>query len=164
MNENGLRPTFRDELHRIDRLLALVRVRDITPVRGLVTYHDMLVVTCRSLADFGAWIEADPAFLPHDWNALRCDIRREASFRTCASIANGRTGLVLTRPPVRGGAASIGRQATGSDTIQYFVDASDPTDPYSGAEIDVLLADARTAWERIVDRHWLSGLFDDVAG
>lgn len=157
-----MRPTFRDELQRIDRLLVLVRARDITPVRGVLTYHDLLVVTCRSLADFGVWLEADPGFLPSDWNVVRCEVKREASLRTCASVASGRTGLVLTRPAVRGGAASARRQMGEPAAIQYYVDASDPADPYSGAEVDAVLADARAAWQAIVDRHWLSGLYDGV--
>jgi hypothetical protein len=156
---DGMRPTFRDELQRIDRLLTLVHARDIAPVRGVLTYHDLLVVTCRSLADLGEWLESDPGFLPRDWNVVRCDVKREASLRTCASIASGRIGLILTRPPVRGGAASARRHPGEPPAVQYYVDASDPADPYGGAEVDALLEDARAAWHGIVNRHWMDGLF-----
>jgi hypothetical protein len=65
---------------------------------------------------------------------------------------------------VRGGAAGTRRRRAknGDDCelfVQYYVDDSDPSDPYSGAEIDVVLTDCRGAWQRIIDRHWLDGLF-----
>ena len=106
------------------------------------------------------WILNDANFQTKDTAKLKADIHAQKCLLVCADLANGSKHLMLTRPKV--GAILGGRHgimsypSKGIYKIYYYVACANESDPYHGAEIRELLADARDTWDKIFDTHYLS--------
>jgi hypothetical protein len=106
------------------------------------------------------WILNDPDFAAKDQTKLKADIHASPPLLVCADLANGSKHFTLDRPKV--GAAFSDRQglelssAKGIFKVYYYVICTDKGQPYHGAEIRALLADARKAWDAIIETHCLS--------
>jgi hypothetical protein len=154
---------FQAQVERIDRLMTIMRSPDQTALLGgALTFEDAVIFTCQNMWHLKDWILNDPAFHPKDTALLTKDIHSQQCLLICADLANGSRHLTLDRPKV--GAIfskSVGIHIERSKGIYrdfYYVECSNPNDPYHGVEIRELLAEAREAWERIIDSHYLSAV------
>ncbi|HYV96642.1 MAG TPA: hypothetical protein VE967_04210 [Gemmatimonadaceae bacterium] len=148
---------FLDQLQRIDRLLTLVNSGEPDVLLGVLTYHDLLVTTFGEMWMFRQWLVHDPTLHACSTDVLRSDIYQEWCIVTCGDIAEGRVLLTPGMPP---GVTSRPRSAFAASWrgIRYYVDMPNHADPYHGALAQELLAETRSAWQKIVDKHWLSDL------
>ena len=154
---------FWDQLARVDRLLKIVGSTDqLSKLGSALNFEDALTFACQSMWHLKDWILNDPEFRPKDIAKLKADIHERRCLLICADLANGSKHLTLTRPKI---GASLADQrgicfypSEGLFQTYYYVACDDPTDRYHGIEIRDLLIEARSAWEEIIDAHYLTAV------
>jgi hypothetical protein len=152
---------FQEQVERIDRLMDIVRSdNEIHPVGGALTFYDIAIFACQNMWHLKDWVLNDPNFRPKDLGKLKADIHTEKSLLICADIANGSKHLTLTRS--KAGFFISDREGINLNVSKrilqtyLYVVCSNETDSYHGMEIRELLSIARLAWDKIIDKHYLS--------
>lgn len=156
---------YRDQLQRIDRLMAIVEsdnfndwINDLEPI-------DIVVFACQSMWHLKDWILNDPCFGAKNRDELNCEIHASRCLCICADLANGSKHLTLNNP--RTDARLSDRYGFQLDTskeicrVIYYVWCDDQSDEYHGMEIRDFLRICRDQWQRIIHRHHLSKIGDD---
>jgi hypothetical protein len=153
---------YQDQLERIYRLMEIIDAKDPQPLIGRLRFEDVLIFVCQCMWHLKDWVLNDSEFGARDLKQLNADIHSEKCLLICADLANGSKHLVLSHPKT--GFDFAERTGVRVDTEQgifqqfYYVISTDPTDPYHRMEIRDLLAECMDAWNRIIDKHWLSGM------
>lgn len=152
---------FQDQLNRVDRLMKIILSDDQNSLLGpTLSFEDVIFFGCQSMWHLKDWILNDTNFQVKDVDKLKADIHSQKCLLVCSDLANGSKHLTLTRPKV--GASFFERTgiksypSKGIFQIHYYVICSDGDNPYHGMEIRELLGEARKAWDKIINEHYLS--------
>lgn len=153
---------YYEQLERIDRLLSIALADDQHSGAGNLQFEDVLFFACQSIWHLKDWVLNDPDFMPKDKEELRNEIHNEQCLRICSDLANGSKHLVLAHPKT---AFSLSPRtgihvdsAKGIFQVHYYVVSRYKSDPFHAIEVRDLLRQCREAWQRIIDRHHLSGV------
>lgn len=151
---------YLDQLARIDRLMHIIASKDPHSLCGCLPYHDIVIFTCQCMWHLKDWLLNDPEFGAKDSRALKRDIHSERCLLICSDLANGSKHLAVHSPKTgfsfynRGGVHIDYKEGVFEEYFCVVCDTS--SDPFHGMEIRELLMLCREAWDRIIDKHYLS--------
>lgn len=166
MSGYAMEKCFQYQVERIDRLMKIVEADDPYHLASGLRAIDVMIFSCQSMWHLKDWILNDPEFGAKDYRALRADIHSSRCLLVCADLANGSKHLSLDQPKT----GSILSQDTGIhiDTSKgifqefFYVVCPDILDEFHGMEIRTLLRRCRNQWENIINRHYLSKVYDMI--
>ena len=152
--------SFRDQLDRIDRLMAIIESDNPHHLAtGLLTI-DVEIFACQSMWHLKDWILGDLDFGASDKNALKQDIYSSRCLLACADLANGSKHLSLKSPQIGGRMANFSgvhiESSKGIFRELHYVVCDDISEEFHGMEITTLLRLCRDRWDSIINQHWLS--------
>ena len=153
---------FQEQLARIDRLLAILEADNMDWLLGKLEHYDIAVFACQAMWHLKDWIMNDPEFRAADPQALKDDIHAEECLLVCADLANGTKHLALNYPKTGSSFAGVtGLEFRSSEKVFkvfYYVAMTDTNSQFYWMELRTLLRSCREAWNRIIDKHWLSSV------
>ena len=153
---------FQDQLERIDRLMEIIHAQDPYRLIGRLSFYDIVMFTCQSMWHLKDWILNDLEFRAKSISALKEEIYGQRCLLICADLANGSKHLVLERPKTEFSLSEHSgihfESAKGIFQEHYYIASSDTSDRYHWMEIRDFLAECRSVWQHIINRHHLSAM------
>lgn len=151
-----------EQWERGERLLQLVLARDQTAACPGLRHYDLVVLCMQSMWNLKDWVLNDPDFGAKSLLELKKEIFSTQILLVCSDLANGTKHFRLDNPKT--GIGISGRMGFHLDSRKgicqelIYIIAPDRKGPFHGKEVRDFLQECRDAWQRIIDKHYLSSV------
>jgi len=148
--------TYRDQMDRSRRLLAILNANDWTKVASGLDSEDIVVFAAQCIWHVKDWILNDPTIDDLDVRSFNDAVHQDLYLMACADIANGSKHLRLENSKVGARLSEAGgihlSSAEGVFKRFHYVVAEDKSLPFHGMEVRHLFDSCMENWERLIDR------------
>jgi hypothetical protein len=147
---------------RVERLLQLVLAKDQVEAHPGLRHYDLVVLCIQAMWNLKDWILNDPDFGAKSLLELKTEIFNTPILLVCSDLANGTKHFQLDNPKT--GIGISGRMGLHADPAKgiyqelIYIIAPDRNGPFHGKEVRDFLQECRNAWQRIIDKHYLSSV------
>ena len=153
-----------EQLERIDRLISLILAIDHHKASPGLNYYDLIIICIQSMWNLKDWILNDTEFGASSPAELKQEIFDSKCLLACSDLANGTKHFRLDRPKTNFSiSGNMGLHVNASEVIfqQYiYILTEDHHDPYFGMEARAFVQECRATWQKIIDKHYLSNVYD----
>lgn len=153
-----------EQLQRIDRLISLILAKDHHKASPGLSYYDLIVICLQAMWNLKDWILNDAEFGASSITDLKQEIFNSKCLLACSDFANGTKHFRLDKPKTGFSiSGNMGLHVNTSEEIfqQYiYILTEDRNDPYFGMEARDFVQECRSTWQKIIDKHYLSYVYD----